>query len=230
MSISQEIRSFLAKDGTPVPPRLLEWCDQVDNLFLRAEMLCDAADPTGCAEGAVVDDYSYQSLVSQVDALRIPTSQYVVAANDMVLVTIRIRTDDGLDDPFFDEAVISDTGEPCLVDDGELHGAKAVAFQMSYPSARKYGVPDCASRKGAVDYLCRMGFVVDALYMSVQSSDDDSGDVMFVSVMLPKGAVALASLDEAKEFAGVHWRKHFESVSREEQRDLVSRYVQAINT
>lgn len=146
-----------------------------------------------------------------------------------IQVLIEINTEDGLDDPRIGETKLAESKEVVLIDTSRFAECEVLIMDVKYPSASKYGVPIIATRSGALAYLEKMGFTAKRLVLKTEDLGDDSGDIITLTVEVPATATYSGSIDEAKEFAGLHWRKHFESLSQSEKNDVVNRFIQSVN-
>jgi hypothetical protein len=180
-------------------------------------------------KGQSIDD-AVERLDSDLCNARLIDEQSPIRVLDApVLVVLEINTDDGIADAQFESAESADTGKSVLIDTEQLLNAVAVKMSYSFPDSGKYGVPAAATRRGAEAFIKTLGLQYAELDLDATDSGDDSGEVITLTVQLPATAVTETNLDDVREFASLHWDKHFDSLDSDDQVALVNRYVQAIN-
>lgn len=238
MSYTTQLRSFLSAvtaSGFPVPAEVLALADSYDAIGKQADDVISSADNTGCSDDlTVVDAEELEALSELINSLRdsgasTQEGPSATTSNQSIQVQIEINTEDGLDDPSIGETTLAESKEVVLIDTSRLAECEAVIMEVKYPSAKKYGVPQVATRNGALAYVAKMGFTAKVLVLKTEDLGDDSGDIITLTVEMPATAIYSGSIDEAKEFAGLHWGKHFESLSQSEQEDVVNRFIQSVN-
>lgn len=237
MSYVTVLRNFLASaiPAVAVPSEVLDLADRFEALVEAGIDVAMTADSTGCCgEVIVVDSNSLDRLKAVLDEIRNPpvvkVSQSPADAEveETCLVVIEVNSDDGLDDLRLGSATFVGSESDALVDHTRIAGAKAISVEVLYPNASKYGVPSMATVFGAKAMASRLGFTCEDLTVNAEDMGDDSGTCITITVAMPVSAVYPGSIDEVKEFAGLHWGKHFESLRQAEQADLVNRFVQSV--
>lgn len=239
MSYTTQLRSFftaVTEKGFSIPEEILALADSYDAIGSRAFEVILSADNTGCSDDlTVVDATMLVTLGDLLNSIRHTgaSSQTEPDSNVLgiqsTLVQIEINTEDGLDDPAYGKTKLAESKDDVLIDTSRVAECEAICLEVKFPSAKKYGVPHVATKQGASTFVEKLGFAVKGLLLKTEDLGDDSGDVLTLTARVPASAIYLGSIDDVKEFAGLHWGKHFESLSQSEQEDAVNRFIQSVN-
>lgn len=236
MSYTAAIRTHLVTASIEVPGHILAYLNAVDEVCAVAMDVVLSADSVGCSEEmTVVNGTKLQQLSTElyglIDSDVEPGKSNFSGSdelNGVVEVIMSIDTENGLDDPNFGSATKASTGERVLIHTDALGQAPATHFDITYPRESKYGIPEEASRRGAANFARLLDLVPTDLTVNACDAGDDSGDAIKITVQLPAAAVVEHGLDDVREFAGLHWNKHFDTLLPVDKKELVNRYIEAI--
>jgi len=180
--------------------------------------------------GRTVDDHVQSLTDCMIDygVVQKPAEKLTPAHSGTAVIKVTLNTEDGVQDAYMASATDSE-GKGILVNFDQIKSSGTVFSAEGYmPDVNRYGFAEWASQKGLVDLVGRLGLTPNLMASEIKNSGDDT-EVITLVMRVPVTAVYEGSLSEAKEFAGLHWGKHFESLPASEQVDVVNRFVSAMN-
>lgn len=159
-----------------------------------------------------------------------PAEMYL--AGDNVEVVVELSDDEPLNCLTFESAVLKSSGSSVLVSTSHLDKAAAVAFDICYPDADKYGVPDIAFQAEAEKYLSSLGLKPRHLDLTSTDSGDDGMICCKVTLLLPREAVYEGTTADATAYAEQHFGSNSKALpagSAIDQVHVVNRFIAAMH-